>query len=167
MQDLLPYFIAVTALAVVLQMAILAAMYFQIRRMSEQMTRILGDFQSRMNPILTRLQMLMEDTQPRLSGMVADVSEIVNLARGQAQKVDRVFTEAVDRLRVQLIHADQILSGTMEAVEVAGSKIRRTVLGPVQQASALIKGIQAGLEFFRSRGRAREGAADQDEGLFI
>ena len=167
MQDWLPFFVAVTALAVVLQMAILAAMYFQIRRMSEQMTRILGDFQSRMNPILTRLQMLMEDTQPRLSGMVADVSEIVHLARGQAQKVDRVFTEAVDRLRVQLIHADQILSGTIEAVEVAGSKIRRTVLGPVQQASALIKGIQAGLEFFRSRGHAREGAADQDEGLFI
>jgi len=167
MQDWLPFFVAVTALAVVLQMAILAAMYFQIRRMSEQMTRILGDFQSRMNPILTRLQMLLEDTQPRLSGMVADVSEIVHLARGQAQKVDRVFTEAVDRLRVQLIHADQILSGTMEAVEVAGSKIRRTVLGPVQQASALIKGIQAGLEFFRARGRGREGAADQDEGLFI
>ncbi|HLE37678.1 MAG TPA: hypothetical protein VI699_11110 [Candidatus Acidoferrales bacterium] len=167
MQDWLPFFVAVTALAVVLQMAILAAMYFQIRRMSEQMTRILGDFQSRMNPILTRLQMLLEDTQPRLSGMVADVSEIVHLARGQAQKVDRVFTEAVDRLRVQLIHADQILSGTIEAVEVAGSKIRRTVLGPVQQASALIKGIQAGLEFFRARGRGREGAADQDEGLFI
>ena len=167
MQDWLPFFVAVTALAVVLQMAILAAMYFQIRRMSERMTRILGDFQSRMNPILTRLQMLLEDTQPRLSGMVADVSEIVHLARGQAQKVDRVFTEAVDRLRVQLIHADQILSGTMESVEVAGSKIRRTVLGPVQQASALIKGIQAGLEFFRARGRGREGAADQDEGLFI
>jgi len=167
MQDWLPWFVAVTALAVVLQMAILAAMFFQIRRLSEQMTRILGDFQSRMNPILTRLQLLMEDTQPRLSGMMADVSEIVHLARGQAQKVDRVFTEAVDRLRSQLLHADQILSGTMEAVEVAGSKIRRTVLGPVQQASALIKGIQAGLEFFRTKGRAREGATEQDEGLFI
>ncbi len=167
MQDWLPWFVAVTALAVVLQMAILAAMFFQIRRLSEQMTRILGDFQSRMNPILARLQLLMEDTQPRLSSMMADVSEIVHLARGQAQKVDRVFTEAVDRLRSQLLHADQILSGTMEAVEVAGSKIRRTVLGPVQQASALIKGIQAGLEFFRTKGRAREGAAEQDEGLFI
>src|SRR3970282_1043639 len=140
MQDWLPFFGAVTALAVVLQVAILAAMYFQIRRMSEQMTRVLGDFQSRMNPILTRLQMLLEDTQPRLSGMVADVSEIVHLARGQAQKVDRVFTEAVDRLRVQLIHADQILSGTIEAVEVAGSKIRRTVLGPVHQGDAVYKG---------------------------
>ena len=167
MQDWLIVFVAVTALAVVLQMAILAAMFFQIRKMSEQMTRILGDFQSRMNPILSRLQMLLDDTQPRLSGMVVDASEIVRLARAQAQKVDRVFTEAVDRLRVQLIHADRILTGTMEAVEVAGSKIRRTVLGPVQQASALIKGIQAGLEFFRSRDRGKESAADQDEGLFI
>ena len=167
MQELLPLFIAVTALAVVLQMAILAAMFFQIRRMSEQMTRILGDFQSRMNPILTRLQLLMEDAQPRISGAMADLSEVVHLARGQAQKVDRVFTEAVDRLRMQLLHADQILSGTMEAVEVAGSKVRRTVLGPVQQASALIKGIQAGLEFFRGRGRGRHSAGEQDEGLFI
>jgi len=41
------------------------------------------------------------------------------LARGQAQKIDRVFTDAADRLRGQLVQADRILTGTLEAIEDA------------------------------------------------
>ena len=42
---------------------------------------------------------------------MGDTAEITRLARGQAQKVDRVFTEALERLRIQVIRADQILTG--------------------------------------------------------
>jgi len=109
-----------------------------------------------------------EDIQPRLSSIVADASEITHLARGQAQKVDRIFSEAVDRLRMQIIHADHVLTGALEAVEEAGSKVRRTIWGPVQQASALIKGVKVGLDFFRSQRRPSDRTGEQpDEGLFI
>lgn len=168
MESWLPFFVIVTALAVVLQMVILLAMYLQFRRTSERMTQIATDLQARLTPILSRLQVFVDDTQPRITAMVADAAEIVHVARGQAQKVDRIFSEAADRLRNQLIHVDQILSGTLETIEDAGSRIRRTVWGPVQQASALIKGIQAGLEFFRARRRPAERSVEQpDEGLFI
>jgi hypothetical protein len=168
MESWLPFFVVVTTLAVVTQMVVLVAMYLQYRRTSERMARIATDLQARLTPILSRLQVFVDDTQPRVTAMVTDAAEIVHLARGQAQKVDRVFSEAVDRLRNQLIHVDQILTGTLETIETAGSRIRHTVWGPVQQASALIKGIQAGLEFFRARRRPAERSVDQpDEGLFI
>ena len=77
------------------------------------------------------------------------------MARGQAQKVDRILSETLERVRMQLIHIDQILTGAMEAVEEAGSRLRETIWGPVVKATALIRGIQAGLEFFRT---ARQGA---------
>ena len=51
---------------------------------------------------------------------------------------------------MQLIHVDQILTGAMEAVEEAGSHLRQTVWGPVVKATALVRGIQTGLEFFRA-----------------
>jgi hypothetical protein len=170
MESWLPYFVIVTALAVILQMAILLAMYLQFRRTAEHMTRVATDLQSRLTPILSRLQLFLDDTQPRITTLVTDAAEIVHLARGQAQKVDRIFTEATDRLRAQLIHVDQILSGTLETIEDTGGRIRRTVSGPVMQVSALIKGIQAGLEFFRARRRPAEtssGGDPSDEGLFI
>ena len=76
---------------------------------------------------------------------------MVYLARVQAQKLDKVFTEASDRLRGQLVRADRILTGTLEAVEDAGTQVRRTILGPVQKASALVQGIKVGLDFLRAR----------------
>ncbi len=168
MDHWLPFFVIVTALAVVLQMAILAAMYLQFRQMNERIRRTTTDLQMRINPILSRLQVLVEDAQPRVSSMVADAAEITHLARGQAQKVDRIFTEAVDRLRVQVLHADQILTGALETIEEAGSKVRRTLWGPVQQASAFIKGVKVGLDFLRSqRNPPPRSSESSDEGLFI
>jgi len=168
MQNWLPAFVAITALAVVLQVVILAALYFQFRQFSERWTRLTADFQARVNPILYRLQTLVEDTQPRITSMVADTSEVAHLARAQAQKMDRLFTEAVDRLRVQLIHADQILTGTLESIEEAGAKVRQTIWGPVHKASAFVKGVKFGLEVLRSGRRPPEPRTEhQDEGLFI
>ncbi len=170
MDSWLAAFVAITGLAVLLQAAVLAAMYFQIRQATRRLEQIATDLQTRVNPILSRIQILTEDVQPRLSSMVSDAAEITHLARSSAQRMDRAFTEMLDRLRMQLLHADQILTGALEAVDQAGSQFRKTVLGPVQSATALIRGIQTGLEFFRSsRHKPREGSHSepQDEGLFI
>ncbi len=169
MQSWLPFFVIVTALAVVVQMAVLVALYFELRRMNERTTRIANDLHARVSPILMRLQVLVDEVQPRVSSMVADASEIAHLARGQAQKVDRVFTEAADRLRLQLVRADRILTGVLESIEDSGSKLRHRLWGPVHNASAFIKGVKTGLEFFRSQRRPQERNNDpqQDEGLFI
>jgi hypothetical protein len=56
----------------------------------------------------------------------------------------------------------------MEQLETAGTQLRQTVLEPVQKASAFIKGVQAGLEFFRGMRRSPERSREhQDEELFI
>ena len=169
MQTWVAVFIVVTAAAVVLQMTILAALYFQMRRTTENVNRLMGELQARVGPILTRVQILLDDTQPQISSMVADASHIVYLARGQAQKVDRVFTEAADRLRGQLVHADRILTGALEALEDAGAQVRTSFWRPVRKASALVQGIKVGLDLLRSRrGRAKpEEPLEHEEELFI
>ncbi len=101
--------------------------------------------------------------------MVADAAHVVYLARAQAQKVDRVFTEASDRLRGQLVRADRILTGAMEAMEDAGSKFTHSVWRPVQKVSALMQGIKVGIDLLRSRRAHRrpEEPLEQEEELFI
>jgi len=124
-------------------------------------------------PILTRVQILLDDTQPKISTMVSDAAHIVYLARGQAQKMDRVFTDAADRFRGQLLHIDRILTGTMEAVEDAGAQFKHSFWKPVQRASALVQGIKVGLDLLRSRRAATQPDAqersspEQEEELFI
>ena len=173
MQVWLEIFSIVAALALVVQVVILTALLFQMRRTTENVNRLVGEMQSRMGPILTRVQILLDDTQPKISSMVNDASHMVYLARGQAQKVDRVFTEAADRLRSQLIHMDHILTGALEAVEDAGSQVKHSFWMPIQKASALLQGIKVGLDLLRSRKRGTGHRRDdepretQEEELFI
>lgn len=169
MEKWVAIFIVVTAVAVVIQMGVLVALFVLMRRTTTQMNRVLADLQTRLGPILSRMQILLDDAQPRISSMVNDASHIVYLARNQVQKVDRVFTDATDRLRGQINNADRILTGALESLEDAGIRFRRGFWGPVQKASALVQGIKVGLDFFRSRRRnepARDPSEHEDE-LFI
>ena len=170
MQFWLEFFCIVAAVALVVQVVILTMLFFQLRRTTENVNRLVGDLHSRVGPILTRAQILLDDTQPKISSMVNDASHIVYLARGQAQKLDRVMTDASDRLRGQLVHADRILTGTLEAVEDAGAKFSHNFWRPMQKASALVQGIKVGLDLLRSRRSRRKGdepREQQEEELFI
>lgn len=161
----------VVAIALLVQVSILAALFFQTRKTMQQIERTVNDLNNKFSPILTRVQILLEDTQPKISTMVSDAAHIVYLARGQAQKVDRVFTDATDRMRGQLVRADRILTGTLEAVEEAGSQFKHSFWRPVQKASALVQGIKVGLDLLRSRRSSshsrRDEPLEQEEELFI
>src|SRR5258706_12481089 len=138
------------AIALVLQVSILTALFFTTRRTMQRMEKTVTDLNARAGPILTRVQILLDDTQPKISTMVSDAAHIVYLRRGQAQKMDRVVTDVGDRFRGQLLHIDRILTGTMETVEDAGAQFRQNFWKPVQKASALMQGIKAGLELLRA-----------------
>jgi hypothetical protein len=164
-------FIVIAAIAIVVQMAILVAMFVQLKMSMQEFTRIANDLQGRVDPILLRVNRILEDSEGRISSVMGDTAEITRLARGQAQKVDRVFTEALERLRIQVIRADQILTGAMEVVDEAGTKFRNTLWGPIRQASAVMKGIKVGLDMLRRQQNNKpESDVDpvsQDEELFI
>jgi len=160
----------VVAIALVLQVSVLIALFVQTRRTMKQVEDSVTDLNRKVGPILTRVQILLDDTQPKISTMVSDAAHIVYLARGQAQKVDRVFTDATDRLRGQLVRADRILTGTLEAVEEAGSQFKHSFWRPMQKASALVQGIKVGIDLLRARrapSARRDEAAEHEEELFI
>jgi len=142
-------FIIIAAVAIVVQMAVLVAMFLQLKMSMQEFTRIANDLQGRVDPILLRVNRILEDSEERISSVMGDTAEITRIARGQAQKVDRVVTEGLERLRVQVIRADQILTGALEVVDEAGTKFRNTLWGPIRQASAVMKGIKVGLDMLR------------------
>jgi uncharacterized protein YoxC len=170
MQFWMEFFSIVAAIALVVQVGILIALFLQLKKTSESINKTVVDLNTRMGPILTRTQLLLDDTQPKIANLVEDASQIVYLARGQAQKMDKVFTEATDRVRGQLVRADRILTGALETVEDAGFAVRKNFLGPVQKASAIVQGIKIGLDVLRSRRGNRENvreAIEQEDELFI
>src|SRR5579864_507821 len=170
METWLMIFSIVASIALVVQGAMLIALFVEIRATNKKVNGLVTDLHARVGPILTRAQILLDDTQPKISNMVADAAHIVYLTRGQAQKMDRVLTDATDRLRGQLNHVDRILTGALETVEEAGTQFRNSVWRPMQKASALLQGIKVGLDLLRSRRgskRGEEPREQREEELFI
>jgi hypothetical protein len=171
MSGLIEAFIIIAAIAIVIQAFVLVAMFVQLKTAIQEITKIANELQNRMSPILLRASRILDDSEDKIHSIMSDATEITRVARSQAQKVDRVFTEAVERLRIQIQRADQILSGTLEVIEDTGSKFKNTVWRPLQQATALIKGIKVGLDVLRGRrGSTGDGDAPpvtEDEELFI
>jgi hypothetical protein len=160
-------FFAIATIAIVMQTLILAGMYRAFKETSTELRRVVGDLHRKIDPILGRINRVLENSEDKITNIVTDAAEMTRLARGQAQKVDRVVTEALERMRAQIIRADVILTGTLEAIEDAGLKLRRSVLGPLQQASAVLRGIKTGIDFIRGQRASRIEPANQDEELFI
>ena len=98
MESWMPFFVVVTALAVVLQAVMLIALFVQMRRTAKRVEQTVADLNTKLNPLITRVQILVEDISPRITGIVADASEITRLARSEAQKVDRILSDADAKL---------------------------------------------------------------------
>jgi hypothetical protein len=156
----MPLFAAVVGVALFMQMLMFAAMFMAMRRLSQRVTRIADELQGRFFPLVSRLEVWVEEAQPRVSGALYEASKMTHIARHQVERADGIVNEASERLRMRLVHADHILTGTLEAIEYTGFTIRRSVRAPVRSATALFRGIQGGFDFYRRRGRRR----DQSDG---
>jgi ElaB/YqjD/DUF883 family membrane-anchored ribosome-binding protein len=164
-------FIVIAAVAIVIQAAVMVAMAISVRNTLANFTRIATQLQTRIDPILLRTNRILENSEDRIASIMGDASEVTRLARGQAQKLDRIFTETLERLRIQIGRADQILTGTLEVIEEAGTTVRDKLWGPVRKATAVLRGLQAGIDFIRNarsgRTASSSDAVREDEELFI
>ncbi len=168
MQTWLTVFIVVASVAIVVQVVLLAVFFAMFMRLGATLTRIATNIETKVNPILNRADRLLAESEGQLRDIVNDTHDIVARAKATGQRFDRLLDEAADRLRQQIIHADRMVTGALEAIEDTGAELRKSVVEPVRTATAFVRGVRAGVDFFRGRTRVPERRRDsQDEGLFI
>ena len=161
-------FVVIAAVAIVLQAVILLALYVELRRLGAVLTQVATTVESRLSPVLSRVERLLEESHGQMRDIVNDTAEIVRMVKSNGQRFDRVLEEAADRLRLQVIRADQLVTGALETVEDTGAELRKSLLGSVRTTMAVVRGVRAGIEFFRGRNRMPERRREtEDEGLFI
>jgi len=164
--DLLTIFIAVTAAAVVLQALILVAMFLSTRKTAAKVEALAEEVKIKVLPTVELVHGALVDIKPRIEIIVANASESSTLIKAQVQRLDATITDIVDRTRLQVIRADELVNRTMDRVEDATEVVHRTVVSPVRQVSGLVHGITAALEFLRN-GKRRDGATVPQDEMFI
>jgi len=138
-------FLGIIALAVVVMAAIQVAAILAGIRLAK-----------RVDALATQLDQEIKPLVANLTAMSAEASRAAALAAAQAERIDRVFGEMLGRV-------DQTLAAA-----------QAFVTGPARQGMAIMTGIEAVLDAFRSlresssrRRAAARPAADEEESLFI
>jgi len=90
------------------------------------------------------------------------------MVREQMERLDATVSDAIDRTRLQVIRADELLNRTLDRVESTTDLVHKTVLSPVRQLSGLVQGITSGLEFLiGGKRRQRNGIPVPQDEMFI
>jgi len=173
MENLAPLFIGLTGIAVMLQAGVLVAMYLTMRKSSARMEALANEVKTKAVPALESAQAMLTELRPNLQVLTENLAEATILVRAQVERVDATVNDLVDRARLQIIRGDELLTRTLDRVEVTSEIVQKTVVSPVRQVSGLIQGITAGIEFLLgNRGRRNGGSREsrrpvpQDE-MFI
>ena len=166
---LLRVFIAVTAGAVVLQTLILAGLYFAVRKSTARMEALATEVTTKALPTVETVQSMLVELRPKIDVITVNLSESSNLVRNQLARIDATLTDALDRTRLQVIRADELLNRTMDKVEETTEIVHKTVVSPLRQVNGLMAAICTGVEVFlgQKRRHPRNGGSSPQDEMFI
>lgn len=167
MDNLLITFIALTAVAVLLQAGMLAAMYLSMRKTSAKVESLADEIKTKVLPTAELAHSMMSELRPKIATVVDNVSVSTTMLRTQMERVDATLTDIVDRTRLQVIRADEFVGSTMDKLEETREVVQKTFVSPVKQLSGLMHGVGAGFEAFFSRRRERNSVTAPQDEMFI
>lgn len=167
MDNLLIAFIAVTALAVMLQAAVLAGMYVAVRKTGAKVESLAEEVKTKVLPTAELAHAMMSELRPKIENVVDNVSASSSVLRTQMERIDATLTDIVDRTRLQVIRADEFLNTTMDKLEDTREAVQRTVVSPVRHLAGLMHGMSVGIEAFFSRKRGHERVGVPQDEMFI
>jgi hypothetical protein len=166
---LLKFFIAVTTIAVVVQAGILVGLYLAVRKSSARMEALATDVTSRVLPTVETAQSMLEELRPKIAVMSTNFAESSDMLRNQLGRLDATVTDALDRARLQVIRADELLNRTMDKVEETSEVVHKTVISPLRQVNGLMAAISTGVDVFlgQKRRHPRNGGGGPQDEMFI
>jgi hypothetical protein len=166
---LLKLFIAVTTFAVVAQAGILVGLYLAVRKSTARMEALATEVKSRVLPTVETAQNLMVELRPKIDVISNNLAESSDLLRNQLGRLDAAVTDVLDRARLQVIRADELLNRTMDKVEETSEVVHKTVISPLRQVNGLMAAISTGVDVFlgQKRRHPRNGGGVPQDEMFI
>lgn len=156
------------AIAVLMQAGAMLGIWLAVRRVPGQIESVRSDIKQRIDPLAQSTLELVNNSREPLRTITANLVEISTILKDRTSSADAVAAELLEKSRSQIVRVDQMVSDLVEKVESTADSVQKGVLGPVNEVSAVVKGVRAGLEFLFSRRRVTNvSEATQDEQLFI
>jgi hypothetical protein len=165
----LKLFIVATTGAVLLQAGILVALYLSVRKSTAKMDALATELKEKAIPTMETVQSFIAEMRPKIETIADNVSDSTTVIKTQLERLDATLTDVLDRTRLQVIRADELLSRTMDKVEETSEIVHKTVVSPLRQVSGVMNAIYTGIDVFlgTKRRSGKNGMGVPQDEMFI
>ena len=134
-----------------------------------KMEALATEVKSKALPTMETVQSMLVELRPKIEVMSTNFAESSDLVRNQLGRLDATLTDALDRARLQVIRADELLNRTMDKVEETSEVVHKTVISPLRQVNGLMAAISTGVDIFlgQKRRHPRNGGGVPQDEMFI
>jgi methyl-accepting chemotaxis protein len=153
-------------IALVMQIGILFAILVTVKKSAARMQALADEVQRRALPTLDAAQSLLATTKPKIEELISNAAASSATIKSQLERIDVTVNDILDRTRLHVIRADEIVTRTMDRVEETTEMVHHTVISPVRQVAGIVQGLTAGLGTLLGRRSRDRSGVPQDE-MFI
>ena len=150
----LTVFVAITALAFLAQAVGVLLIYRKISEANERVNQLSGEVRERVRLVTDQVAEVTRAFQPigeQLQTLSANLTAISQTARTRAEDLDYFLGQTTESLRGQVGHINDFLTRATLRMEDTANLVQRGLLTPIQEVTAMVKGLRVGLGFLFTR----------------
>jgi ABC-type transporter Mla subunit MlaD len=157
-------------IAVAIQAAVLIGVLLTVKKSSAKLESLAEELQKRTLPVLDATNAMLQTARPQVDTIVTNLAEASSMLKDQISRIDQTVTDVVDRTRLQVVRADELVSRTMDKVETTTDFVQHTVVSPVRQVAGVLQALTTGMNVLfgkrRASGNGNAAGVPRDE-MFI
>ena len=140
--------VGVTAIAVLIQIGALVALFISVRNSISRIEALFSEVKTKVVPVVETAKAMVAEIKPNVTTVVTDVAESTKRVRRQIARVDAFAGEVAVRTRLQFIRSEEFMNRAKDHIEETSNLVQR-VAHPIRRLSALFQESGAWLQFFR------------------
>jgi hypothetical protein len=167
---ILTIFVGVAALAMLIQMGTLIALFLTAKKLQGQVTELMPQISAVIGVSKKTADVTLrtiEGAEKHIQKIGETSNSILDTTKLQVAKIDELLTDATLRAKVQLERAEMVLDDSMGRAQETVSIVQRSILRPVREINGLVVGLRTTLAYLGRGSRPTVDHATADEEMFI
>lgn len=150
LETILIVFVAFTGIAVVLQAAILFAIFISLRKTAKSLLEVTEDLKATVVPMVHSTRELVERITPQIITVSVGLATLTETLKRESAGVTVSASDILQRVSKQMQRLDAMLTASLNALERATVVVETAVSAPVRQVNGVLAAIRAVVDTYRS-----------------
>jgi hypothetical protein len=169
-EPILTVFTGVVAVALLMQSIAFFGMYRRIRELSSRIDGWSADVLRSVHTVSAKVDSTLDALGPlaqKLSALGENLTATSEIVRKRVLEVDAFLSETTDSARLQMARIQDVVETASRKTEATFELIHTGLMTPVNEASAVMRGLKVGVDVLLRRRKTPSDPSSQDEEMFI